>query len=693
MKLWLRRVLDSFWKTLALVAVCSFVLTLGIECLGRHNILKGLSFLVTNPYMFLVNYLLIFATMLLSLFARRRSFALVFTGGIWLVIGLVNWHVVGYRDMPFTAMDILKVTSVLGVTFKYFKIWQVIGIGILIAVSIAALVYLFLHSKKRPVKGSLKKSVSAFAVTALLTAGLIVGGRMGGLIPKNLPNVLEACRTYGYPFCFSSSVVRRGVFEPEDYTPKTAVDVLALVNEESELTGNLRPNFIFVQLESFIDPTYLKTASYSEDPLPNYHRIRERGLSGLLTVPTTGAGTVNTEFEVLTGLSVDNFGLGEYPFKTVMPEATAESIAYNLGTLGYTSHFIHNNDGDFYERDEVYGHLGFDTFTSVEFMQGIEMNVAGAWPRDAVLTEEIFSALGRTSGQDMVMTVTVQSHGKYPPSTMPEGHDYPIAVTLGETEIDPEALTYYVNELKDVDAFIGELYQRIQTFSEKTVVVMYGDHFPTMGITEEDLSFGSVMTTEYVVFTNFGLEKAYGGKWRAENTVRVRNGLPPVTSVSTERVTFGDIPAYQLYALVLDMANIHEGILPKFHQTQRDDENYDYYLNILEYDMLGDNRDGDLRNVYEGEEYFWPVHTMFFGPEDLTITSYHYEEDGYLYVEGSGFTPYCKIMDQEDPLEETEFISENLLRVELKDPWKVQVGVVSSAGKVLRLITFELEEG
>lgn len=69
--------------------------------------------------------------------------------------------------------------------------------------------------------------------------------------------------------------------------------------------------------------------------------------SGYLDVPIVGAGTVNTEFEVMTGMNLDDFGPGEYPFKTILKETTCESIAYNLKEYGYATHAIHDNTATF----------------------------------------------------------------------------------------------------------------------------------------------------------------------------------------------------------------------------------------------------------------------------------------------------------------------------------------------------------
>ena len=94
--------------------------------------------------------------------------------------------------------------------------------------------------------------------------------------------------------------------------------------------------------------------------------------SGSLTVPACGAGTANTEFEMMTGLSVKFFGPGEYPFKSILREKTMESVSTDLKSIGYRAHAIHNHRGVFYNRNEVFDNMGYDTFTSLEYMSDVE---------------------------------------------------------------------------------------------------------------------------------------------------------------------------------------------------------------------------------------------------------------------------------------------------------------------------------
>ena len=107
------------------------------------------------------------------------------------------------------------------------------------------------------------------------------------------------------------------------------------IPEEEGVTDGEYPNIICVLLESFIDPELINYLQLSDEVVPNFHYLYNNYSSGYLEVPVVGAGTANTEFEVLTGMGMQFFGLGEYPYKTILKETNCESIASDLHTLGY----------------------------------------------------------------------------------------------------------------------------------------------------------------------------------------------------------------------------------------------------------------------------------------------------------------------------------------------------------------------
>src|SRR5699024_9814978 len=103
-------------------------------------------------------------------------------------------------------------------------------------------------------------------------------------------------------------------------------------------------NVIFLQLESFFDPKQVEFLNLSEDPIPNFRRLMEEYTSGYFRVPSVGAGTANTEFETITGMSLHYFGPGEYPYKSILKEKTCESVPYVLKGLGYSRSEEHTSE-------------------------------------------------------------------------------------------------------------------------------------------------------------------------------------------------------------------------------------------------------------------------------------------------------------------------------------------------------------
>ena len=77
------------------------------------------------------------------------------------------------------------------------------------------------------------------------------------------------------------------------------------------------------------------------------------------------------------------------------------------------------------------------------------------WAKDYVLTESITDALDSTEGRDMIYTISVQGHGKYPSEKVIENPE--IEVKKAPTEELKWKYEYYVNQVYDMDKFIGEL--------------------------------------------------------------------------------------------------------------------------------------------------------------------------------------------------------------------------------------------
>ena len=592
----------------------SLVLALVIELLNHHTPEKLILFLTGHPWMFLFNVEIIFNTFLFAELFRRRRGTRWALGILWVVLGAVNSIVQVTRVLPFTTRDVLLIPDGLKMITVYFKWYEIAGMFVGAALLIAGIVLLVVKCRKRE---PFDRAVSV-GVFCAVTALTLVVGKVSvevGDIDWEKTSLVDAYQNYGFAYGFTYTFADFGISRPTEYSEELVEEIADDVIEptaapEPEEAEPLTPNVVFVQLESFFNVHDLVDAEYSREPIPVFRELMETCPHGQLKVPSVGGGTANTEFEVLTGMNLDYFGAGEFPYNTILQDTTCETVAFNLKELGYTATAVHNYTGTFYGRNTVYAQLGFDRFVPQEYMNGLTYNALG-WAHDSVLTGETMKALTTTPGRDFVFTVTVQSHGKYP-DTPVEGLD-DIAVLAAPETVNATALQNYVNELSQVDAFIGALIDELEDFDEPTVLVLYGDHLPALGIETDELATGDLYQTTYVLWNNFGLD-----------------------------MEGGDLQAFQLSAYVLGQLNIHTGILTRFHQNfapDCDEDDYLSFLRVLEYDMLyGDH------NIYGGDSPYQPTELQL-GTEPIVCESFTYDPaTATISVYGQNFTTYSDIL-------------------------------------------------
>lgn len=640
----------SRWKLSSKIVVWSLLINFIIECLGRHSVVKALVYALGNPLVFLYNSILIGITFSVVYLTRRKVFALVIIAAAWLGMGVVNFVLLSFRVTPFTAADLRLIKYGLNVMPTYMTWYQIALLIIGAVAAVAGIIILWRKGPKDSKKISYPTHIGMIAVCFAAFMGITQLGVWTNVLSNNFGNIAFAYQDYGFPYCFSNSLLNVGINKPDDYAPEV-VEVIEkenIIPEETkseELQEKEMPDIIFIQLESFFDPTMVKGLTLSQDPIPNFRKLTREYSTGYLSVPSVGAGTANTEFEVISGMNLDFFGPGEYPYKTVLQKEVCESISFDLKDIGYAAHAIHNNEGTFYDRHKVFSQLGFDSFTPVEYMYDVERNPTG-WVKDKILVDEILKSLDSTEGSDFVYTISVQGHGAYPSEKVIEDPRIQVTEYLPPAEEETEeaepadevlvnAWEYYCNEINEMDQFIGELIKALNSRKKDCVLVMYGDHLPTMGLEEEDLKNGNLFQTRYVMWNNMGLEKQ-------------------------DR----DVEAYQLTAQILDQLDIHVGTMIRYHQkflkeNNRDMEAYLENMKVLEYDMLYGERE-----IYGGTVPYEPT-KLRMGTMPITIEKVLYS-GGVMRVYGKNFNEYSKLFIDGKEME-TEYVSSSLITYEDED--------------------------
>ena len=610
----------------------SVLLILVIEVLARHSPTDGIRFVWDHPFLTLLSAAILTAFYALALLVPKRNFVWLCITVVIVGLAVTNSILLCFRITPLAATDIALLTSVFEIMGIYLTVWQIILLVLLVLVVIAGLIYLGIRMKKQvyhPLLAVCNAVISILAVVLMIHIG-----DARGWLQTEFANLPDAYADNGFVYCFTRSLFDRGISKPDTYDEDTVDNILEDMKKQKTNEVEEKPNIIFIQLESFMDLKRMQGVTYSEEPTPVYSSLRKTCPGGFLKVPSVGAGTANTEFEILTGMTLDYFGAGEYPYKTVLQDETCESMAYNLRELGYRTGVLHNNTGSFYSRNKVFANLGFDYFVSSEYMENLSYNPIG-WAKDKVLTGQIQHILKATSEPDLIYTITVQDHGKYPTELLENPH-IKVSGFAPEDEERQNAFTYYVNQCHETDAFLGSLIATLNAFEEPVVLVLYGDHLPNLDITEEELASGNLFQTEYVIWSNKKMLEDYELSKKNEN-----------------------LYAYQLSAHVLKLFGMNNGLLTKFHQMYHNYDNYKSNLKILQYDMLYGKKE-----VYDGLSPYEPTDLqMGFDPIRITDVS---SVGGSVYVMGKNFTESSFVFI-DGKKQDTVFLNENTLMVSDKE--------------------------
>lgn len=657
---------DIEFKVIGIMFLWSIVVNLIIEIMGQFKyggFFEAFVTLAHHPLVFLFNVIIIMVTLSVSLLFKRTYFCMAIISLIWIALGITNCIVLSCRVTPFSAVELKLVDAALGVMNSYISVAIILAVVIAVILAVALILFLW---KKAPIRTRVNYFSSIFIIVCLIIIleGATIVGLKTNIISTKLTNLSESYVDYGFVYCFSNSLINTGISKPKGYSKEKVAEIKVHSNEKingspSAVTASEEsvsadsatceavdveklPNIIFLQLESFFDITDVGRLKFSEDPIPFFRQCMEKYSSGYLSVPVVGAGTANTEFEAIAGINLDFFGPGEYPYKTVLKDNTCETICYNLKPYGYTTQAIHNNRANFYGRNVIFSHLGFDYFTSMELMN-IQEYTPNGWAKDSILTEEIIKSLSNTESKDFIYTISVQAHGGYPTTEIVSG-DSVIEVTDGYiSESEKYATEYYVNQIHEMDEFLVDLTDNLQKYKDETgedvILVAYGDHLPTLYFEEDELNSKNQYLTQYFV-------------WNTMN-------LPVVKE---------DLEAYQVNSRILETLKIRDGEINSFHQANKeeakeDPEKYNEDLKMLCYDMFyGDSDDEDdiiNENVYEPTE-------IKYGVVNVSLNSVYRDQSDneYLIIKGDNFTNYSSVYIDDEEIE-SEFLDQNTIRISI----------------------------
>lgn len=642
---------SDFFEKYALILhiPLAMLLVLVNESLSRHSLIEGFGFITNHTGAFLYNSFIIYVILLLVFLSPRRLFMRIVMMAIVILFGIINCIILNNRVTPFGFTDLAMIGDLLTMqNTKYFTAQQA-GISLIaILIFVFLMVMLHMHSKKKTVQTKLWVRILVCAIGFASLFPVTKACQAAGVVQTYFGNLAQGYLDNGYAYGFAMSVVGRGMNEPSGYSEKAVDDIIKDTEKGDSTLGSVKPNIIVVLLESCFDIDEYPALSYNEDPIPYFHELEKKYSTGHLTVPVVGAGTCNTEFEILTGMSCKFFGPGEYPQKTVLKKRDCESTADVIKKLGYGTHVVHNNGGNFYSRANAFSQMGFDTFTSKELLDITDYTPLNTWPTDDILVGATKDALDSTNTPDFCYTITVGTHGDYPTEKVIENPKIKVKVK-GVDQGRQNQWEYYCNMLNNMDRFLKEYTDMLEKRGEPTLLICFGDHLPTMGLQNKDVKQNDIYQTKYITWNNFGMKKQDQ-----------------------------DLTAYQLVSEYFDRLGIHGGTMVDYNQTMTErgvsgkSQKYLKNLQMLQYDLLY----GD-RYAYHGVDMY-PASDLVMGINPVVIDNVYYY-DNRLHIYGENFTPWSKVFVNGEKVN-TTYESGQVLSISAKDVTDGSYLVVNQMG-------------
>jgi len=251
----------------------------------------------------------------------------------------------------------------------------------------------------------------------------------------------------------------------------------------------VHPDIVIVQSEAFFDPSVLNRIDPGQ-VLPRFHVWQARGATGWLHVPTFGGGTIRTEFEVMTGISLRSMPSVEYPYlRFSYPEI--DGLVSVLDRHGYDTRSIHANDAGLWNREAIFRAFGFKHRTWRNNFT-VKLRNDGRYVSDQVMTDQILDELQHrdSNAPRFIFAISIENHGPYAVQPGIDRSEWKsIQVPVGLDEKTANDFRSYLYHLNHADIQLDRLLKYVMASPRPTIVLFYGDHLPALSPVFKQLGF------------------------------------------------------------------------------------------------------------------------------------------------------------------------------------------------------------
>jgi len=433
---------------------------------------------------FLWNYLLLLIPYLILYALPFFKVSSIVLNTAVFVFGIAEHYVILFRNSIIYPWDISGIPLAAQVSRTYdFVISKEVVLAVFL---FAAMIILSLIGREPKFKIWLR--------AVIIAAVIIAGSLYMGLFVMSKTNQMKNNICFYYTlvnynrengvllnFCYHLRFVIHE--KPEGYSKAAATQELAGYTNTavSVVADQEKPDVIMVMSEAYSDLRNVGDFETSEPVMPYWDSLSgNHVIKKTLLTSAFGGNTANTEFELLTGMTLQFFPSGTYPYKQYIRREVT-SVASILKDSGYETLSVHPFDLTGWNRKNVMPLLGFDSFVGKDAIKAITsyrsyVSDQSAYQYIIDQYEEHKAASPETPLFEYL--ISIQNHGGYSSSaTLP--YSVTSSTDTGSGTAYPQA-NQYLSLLRLSDDALKMLVSYFEKIDHPTVIVLFGDHLPNL---------------------------------------------------------------------------------------------------------------------------------------------------------------------------------------------------------------------
>lgn len=438
---------------------------------------------------------------------NRLKMSLIIFETVCSVFAIINYYVIDLHGTPLSANEIKNFGTAMNVLQAYKIELNVIVVFILGSFLLSIFVVIFLVKRGTflcETRSVLKRFLCIIVISTIFWMAYFSSI---SLKPQKTIGWSweEAYYKYGFVACSIESVsnAMNTVNKPEGYSKEEVEKIVFSAEKGNEN----RPDIILILNETFYDLSVIADIETDVAYMDNVKKL-ENAVTGYAVSTIIGGGTNNSEYEVLTGNSLQLMP-GITPFN-VLDMNNSNSIVSHLKKCGYNTLAAHSEPASNYMRGKAYPAMGFEKAYFSEKFENIEFYGNRWFETDESLYNNIktwYEEFENDAPRFMYL-LTIQNHAAY---DMNDAEEDVVHVNneWGEYEED---INEFLSCIRLSDIAFGELVDYFKNVEREVVICMVGDHSPSFATKIIDEKYSEdeknllLRSTPFVIWSNKGLE-------------------------------------------------------------------------------------------------------------------------------------------------------------------------------------------